>query len=341
MKRSTILYMLLIFLGAASCRKTDLTVEQERNSEIRSAGDFIRNNYDLSLLAAALQQTGYLDSLNATDKLFTIWAPDNNAFNNIGIKSASDFKAMNTDSLRTAVKNLIIPNRVYITDLPSQLDNIYTALGGGPLYISVVVQGKNADAYKTSVSGCDVYDAPKRNIALRNGVLHVLQSVPKIISSNIQDFIAADTSLTLFAQLMKKTGQWDALKTVQPLTVYAPQNSVFLNYQLTADSINRLDVKRYRPVAFNVYTLALQQHHLFSNDLQLVGGANDRLLIDGYGVAPAKTITIWAPNGRWGYHGPNNIGMAGGDAGKDFQLNNGVLHRINNIMLYPDSLLIK
>ncbi len=341
MKRSTILYMLLMVLVAASCRKTNLTVEQERNSEIRSAGDFIRNNYDLSLLAAALQQTGYIDSLNAADKLFTIWAPDNKAFNNIGIKSASDFQTMNTDSLRLAVKNLILPSRLYISDLPSQMDNIYTGIGGGPLYISVVVQGKNADAFRTSVSGCDVYDAPKRNIALRNGVLHVLQSVPKYIGVTIQDFITADTSLTLFAQLMRKTGQWDALKTVQPLTVYAPRNDVFLNYQLSADSINKLDVKRYKPVAFNIYTLGLEQHHLFSNDLQLAGGANDRLFIDGYGVAPARTITIWAPNGRWGYHGPNNIGMAGGDAGKDFLLTNGVLHRINNLMLYPDSLLIK
>ncbi|NIG57127.1 fasciclin domain-containing protein [Chitinophaga sp. Cy-1792] len=341
MKRSIILFIVLVFLGMVSCKKTDLTVDQERNSDIRSAGDFINNNYDLSLFAAALTKIGYLDSLNATDKQYTVWAPDNNAFNNLGFKNASDFNTMNVDSLRFAVKNLILTNRYYTADFPSQLDNIYTTAAGGPLWISVVANNPNADAYTVSVSGCEVYASPKRNIALRNGVLHILKSVPKYFDQTLQDRIAADTSLVLFAALMKKTSQWDALKTQSPLTVYAPVNNVFKGYKLTADSISRIDVKRYKPVAFTIYTLGLKAHHLFSNDLNLVGGGNARLYVDGYGVAPAQMINIWTPEGKYAYHSPSYIRMADGDKGKDFLVNNGVLHRIDNVMLYPDSLLIK
>ncbi|WP_161964026.1 fasciclin domain-containing protein [Chitinophaga flava] len=333
-------HLLLLFLMAVACNKTDLAVSEERPSDIRAIGDFIRNNYDLSLLSAALQQTGLIDSLN-TNGTLTVWAPDNAAFKALGVLKPGDFSKMNQDSLRASLRNLIQTERLFIPDIPTQMDNKYIAMGGGPLYISISAFGNNADNYRATVNGCYVYEAPKRNLSLRNGVLHLLKGVPKYFPQTAQDFLAADTSLSIFVTLMKKSGQWEALKNEGPYTVYAPQNNVFQQYGLTADSINRLDVKKYKPVAFSVYTLGLQPHHIFAGDLDILGAYNSRILLDGYGISPGGSINIWAPNGYSGYHSPGFIGYAGGVKGQDNLTSNAVVFRLNNIMLYPDSLLIK
>ncbi|WP_143307184.1 fasciclin domain-containing protein [Chitinophaga vietnamensis] len=331
--------LLLVLLAlAAGCNKTDLQVSNEHSAGLRNMGDFIRNNYDLSLLAAGLQKIGMLDSLNSTE-LHTIWAPDNNAFNAIGVKRPSDFNTMNTDSLRYALKNLIMPQRIYVSDIPTQMDNKYTGLAGGPLLISINnIGSNNADAFRATVNGCPVYDAPRRNIALQNGVLHLLQAVPKYFPETAQDFLAADSTLSIFTALMKKTGQWDALKQTGPYTIYAPVNDAFRQYGLTADSIARLDVSRYKALAFNIYTLELKPYHLFQSDPGMMQVTDINIyLTGGYYMQASYGISIWAPGGRYAYHSPSGIGYVR----KDDMTNNSVIFHLDNIMLYPDSLLIK
>jgi uncharacterized surface protein with fasciclin (FAS1) repeats len=334
--------LLLILLLIAACKKTDLTVSQEHQSDIRPVGDFIRNNYDLSLLSAALQKTGLLDSLNGAGP-FTIWTPDNKAFNGLGISRPEDFDSLDIDSLRYMMKYLIIPQRLYISDFPTQLDTRYATLSGGLQNVSVAALGNNADAFRIVVDGCTVYDAPKRNIALKNGVLHLLQTLPRYYpQKTIQDLLAADTSLSLFAALMKKSNQWDSLKLAGPYTVYAPVNSVFRRYGLTEDSIARLNVQRYKPLAFNIYTLSLKPHHLLSTDWGLAGGYNASIKLDGgYALAAGYYINVWAPGQRYGYHGPGGVNYADGQQGQNNMADNGVLFHISNVLLYPDSLLIK
>ncbi|NLR82431.1 fasciclin domain-containing protein [Chitinophaga eiseniae] len=340
MKRYFPFYIFLLTLLAAACKKLDITSD-DHTADVRMVGDFIHNNYDLSLLSAALQKTGFLDSLNA-DGPFTVWAPDNQAFKALGINKPEDFNGMNTDSLRTSLKNLVIKDRLYIAAIPTQLDNRYATLGNMTSYVSVGVIGNNADAYPAVFNGGMVYDAPKRNLAMKNGVVHVIQAVPKYVPQQITDYLSADTSLSVFVTLLKKTKQWETLKTDGPFTVYAPSNSAFLGYNLTADSINKLDVSRYNPLAFNIYTLCLQPHHILMKDFDVIGAYSEKLDIgSGYFINPHGNFTIWAPGGRWGAHSPGGITVDGGAKGQDIMVSNGVINRMNNILLYPDSLLIK
>jgi hypothetical protein len=253
-----------------------------------------------------------------------------------------DFNGMNADSLRTSLKNLVIKDRLYIANLPTQLDSRYPCLGGMQCYLSVGVIGTNPDAFPVTFNGSWIYDAPKRNLAMKNGVIHIMKAVPKYREQSTQDFLAADTSLSLFVVLLKKTNQWDTLKTAGPFTIYAPVNAAFLNYNLTADSINKLDVSRYNPLAFNIYTLGLKPHHILMGDFGVIGAYSEKLnLGSGYTMNPGFSFTLWAPNGQWGYHGPNTVTIADGAKGQDIMVTNGVINHLNNILLYPDSLLIK
>ncbi|MBC9929783.1 fasciclin domain-containing protein [Chitinophaga qingshengii] len=341
MKRYIPCYIFLLTLLAFACKKIDVTPD-DRVSGIRTIGDFIHNNYDLSLFSAALQKTGLLDSLN-TDGPFTVWAPDNKAYNALGINKPEDFNRMNTDSLRIALKNLMFSDRLYTSVIPTQLDNRYTCLGGMLSYVSVGTIGANADAFPTAFNGSIVYEPGKRNLAMKNGVVHVLKAVPKYTEKNTQEILAADTTLSIFVALLKKTNQWDALKTEGPFTVYAPVNEAFRNCQLTPDSIARIDLSRYKPLAFSVYTLRLQPHHILMNDLWVIGATSARVdLGDGYTLNPGSTFNVYAPGEKWNYHSPNNgINIADGAKGQDIMTTNGVVNRLNNILLYPDSLLIQ
>lgn len=342
MKRYFIAYISLLMLWVTACKKIDVTGD-EHTSDIRTIGDFIHNNYDLSLLSAALQQTGLLDSLN-TDGPFTIWAPDNKAFNDIGIKKPDDFDRMNRDSLRTALKNLMLKDRLYTSVIPTQLDNRYACLGGMSSYISVGVIGTNADAFPTAFNGSLVYDVGKRNLGMKNGVIHILKGVPKYNERNTQEWLAADTTLSIFVALLKKTNQWDALKSEGPFTIYAPVNDAFRNSQLTPDSIAKIDLARYKPLAFNIYTLGLKPHHILMNDMTVIGATSARIdLGDGYSINPNPYggFNVYAPGGKWNYHTPGGVDIADGAKGRDIMTTNGVVNRINNILLYPDSLLIK
>lgn len=316
----------------AGCKKDTLTVNQS-TSQLRSLGDFIRNNYDLSLLAAGLQKINFLDSLNTGT--YTMFAPDNTAFNAIGITRTTDFDHMDTDSLRRALKYLVIPGRVYTSDVPTQLDNIYTPLSGGPLYISVSGVGTNPDAYNTVVNGCSVESAPRRNLAMTNGTLHLLSGVPRYYPGTIQDYLAKDTSSSLFAQLMKQTNQWDSLALKGPYTVFVPTNDVMRRYGLTADSISHIDVSRYQPIAYRIYTLGLGIHHIFSSDRLMVTVANATVRTYGWQISPSYNVFVTPADGKVGAYGPSTINYADNGANKDNLTDNGIVNKITDLMAYP------
>lgn len=346
----------LILLAATACKKDGLAPAIDRTTLPRSLGEFIQNNYDLSLLSAALTKTGLIDSLK-TGGPFTFFAPDNAAFNTIGIGNTRDFDKMDTDSLRQALKNCIIKDRYYISDFPYQMDNKFTTLAGNTIYISVGGNSANAaDARMVAVNGAYVSDGSKRNIALANGVVHMIRKPLKYYVETVQDFIAKDSNLVLFAVAMKKFGLWDALKTASSLTVYAPENAAFLKYGLTADSIGRMDTALYKSLAFGVYPLLLQPRHIFSTDGYLINngtiygpsgikiGAEYSFLPNYYGYNNTEVFSLsmvqwygnfWQPNlnGNTSFNYKNNS-----LANADYLTTNGIINIINDLIFYPEQM---
>ncbi|HVI44040.1 MAG TPA: fasciclin domain-containing protein [Chitinophaga sp.] len=331
-------------LAVTACKKTNLLVKEEHTGTIRPLGDFIRNNYDLSLLAAAMEKTGLLDTLNSTGP-FTILAPDNSAFNNMGISKPEDFDRMNKDSLRFMMRYCLLPGRLYTTDFPIQMDMKYTTLSGAITYISTVENflGPNADDRPMTMNGCQVKQLPKRNIPVINGVVHIISDVVKYRAGTIQDYLATDTSLALIVQLLKQTSQWDALKGKGPLTVFVPNNDVLRSYNLTSDSIAKINPAHYVQEAFGIYTLDLTPRHIFSRDLFLLGGSGTSVNYIRLGevsfVPDRLGLRVINRKGLSGQLGPSEIRYT--QRGSDVMVDNGVVHQIDNLLIYPDSLLLK
>ncbi len=345
-------------LLATACKKDNITPPVDGTKQPRTMAEFIRNNYDLSLLNAALQKTGLYDSLSQPGA-YTFFAPDNNAFNAIGISSVTAINAMNTDSLRHQLRYHLLRNRYFISSFPMQLGYAYTAATGEPLYISTSnpTFGSAVEARQVFVNGAMVLDGAKRNIALANGVIHLLRKPLQYNAVTVQEYIARDTSLSLFAVVMKQCNLWEGLKNNNPITVFAPGNDVFRRYGLTQDSIVRINPDRYQALAFGVYPLLLKARHVFTTDAWQLNGqvyGPDGMFLENYSLAPAyqyngnngtESAVVYmyqkTSDGNYGPNpsGPSQINYAGGVAkGGDHLTANGVVHVIDDLLFYPESM---
>lgn len=344
---------LLLLALVTGCRKDNLIPPIDRTSTPREMGAFIENNYDLSILAAALKKTGLLDTLNQAGP-FTLFAPDNNAFNAMGVKGVADVANMNTDSLRFMLRYHILRNRYFTSNFPMQLDNKYVTLAGEQIYLSVLKTPTATADQEIHINGALILTESKRNIPLANGVVHVLAKPLKLTQATVQDYIAADSSLTLFAAAMKKFNLWDGLKTNKPITVFAPANSAFDKYGITAAKIAAMNVADYDPLVFAIYPLEMRKMHVFCADGILLNSnlpSGDRGIkigkyslwpsydynpsyggeTGGVGIYKWKSNT-WYPNEE----GPSAVQYKNGLVNADHLCNNGVVHVIDDLFLNPD-----
>ncbi|NML42055.1 fasciclin domain-containing protein [Chitinophaga sp. G-6-1-13] len=347
-------FFLLIMAG---CKKDDLTPPRD-TAPARAMGDFIRNNYDLSLLAAAMQKTGLLDSLNQPGP-FTCFAPDNKAFNDIGITSPRDFDAMDPESLRMLVRYHVFKDRKYISDFPLQMGNKYVTLAGAEMFVSSSgdLNATNTPAEKREVfvNGSMVYPDSKRNVALSNGVVHVIRKPLNFNAVTIQDYLQADTSLSIFVTVMKRCKLWDGLKDKGPFTVFVPDNEAFRKYNITADSAARLDPEKYEAIAFNIYPLALKSKRVFSTDWVQISGTSgpisSMINVGNFAIKPFYEYNWYYSSENaiidmmdvikegFSTNGPSTLHYRNGFAiGADQLTSNGLVHRIDDLLLDPATL---
>ena len=250
--------LLLIGLGYSSCQKTSLNTPAPAVT-FRNAADFLKNNYEFSLFYAAIKKAGLVDSLNGTGP-FTIFAPDDNAFNLYGIRTAADFDKWSADSLKFFVKFHVLNRKLFTTDVPVAIDNLYSNSEGINLYISTV-DAKNGPII---VNGDSVTRA---NLTMANGLIHVVHRVLKYNRKTIQDYLAGNADLTIFVASLKKVSPklWDSLKTetVNPYTLIVPSNEAFMLYGMSLDSIK---IKSVAAIAPFVRPAIYYMHHVFNSD---------------------------------------------------------------------------
>ncbi|PTS97143.1 hypothetical protein DBR11_17805 [Pedobacter sp. HMWF019] len=277
-KKSFHIFFLLVMTSLLSvlnaCKHNDLIVTKE-NENFRPAADFIKNNYDLSLFAAAIEKSGLTAELNAEGS-FTVLVPDNAAFNAIGIKRATDFDRMNSDSLKHLVRRHVLTQRLLFQDIPTNgIDIRYHTLAGTEVYCSLASYSKGNSAYPVNELYFNGSFVNRKDITLSNGALHVLNRVMKSSPGNtVQSFLAKSTQYSIFVSGLKKFGLWDQLAEGGPFTVYAPSNQEFENAGLTEAMIAGLDPSLYYAQRlFGVYIL--KKRHLFISDFRVLSVVNE------------------------------------------------------------------
>lgn len=347
----------MLVISFTACKKDDIAPPIDRTTVPRTIAQFIQNNYNFSLLKAALDKAGLTDSLNAPNQ-GTFFALDNQAFNFSGISTIQEIERMDTDSLKEALKSYMIPQRYFISELPVQMGNEYLSKSGKKIFISISSASAWGGVEESDLTVNGVVVNPTagigRNISLSNGVIHVLRRATKSFNGSLQDFITKDTSLTIFAAAMKHFKFWDGLKNMNPITVFAPKNDAFEKRGISIDSIARMDVNGFDPALFGVYNFNLTPKRIFSTDGWLiyttVYGDQGIKINSDYSFAPNYEYNFNTKSENWrihlykfegGYWQGNNAGNSNtsydGTLVKrvDYITDNGVIHVINDLVFYP------
>lgn len=256
----------LLFFSA--CKHDELQVYKESDN-YSNAADFVKNNYNFTLLYAALKQANLLELLSKEGP-YTLFAPSNKAFNDLGIVRAGDFATMNQDSLRMMLQYHILPRVLYRNDVPvNTIDNKYVNLAGKELFVGY--------KYEKACANCNVLAdlyvngalAPKvtQNTVLANGVLHLIDKVLKY-QPNLQDVLSGRKEYSMFVTLLKRTGDWDRLARPDYTTVFAPDNQAFEKAGITKQQLENLDPASYHKRLSRVYLL---YNHFFISDMIIYG----------------------------------------------------------------------
>jgi len=259
-------------LFVAGCKHDDLSVALP-NENIRPAGDFVKNNYEMRLFYAALKKTGYTEQLNGAGP-FTVFVPTDEAFNRLGIYNTTDFDKMNVDSLKKIIGYHILPRKLMVNDMPSNgVDIRYATLSGSELYLSRAAFNPNGGVVdELYIDGVEVI---RKDVVVANGILHLMDNVMKPnFNKTVQQWLAEHTDYSVFVKGLKKFNLWDQLATGPTFTIFAPNNKALEDVGITEASLNALETDKYiGDRLFGAYIL--YGRHFFISDSQVFSLINN------------------------------------------------------------------
>jgi len=264
----------------------------------------------LSILVSAVTKAGLVDALKNTANL-TVFAPTNDAFIASGFpQSAIDAltPAQITSVLTPILTYHVVGAKVMAAGVPAS-DTVKT-LNGLNIFAS-----KNANG--VFVNGIKVTTA---DIAASNGVIHKISSkvlVPP--TQTIAEIVIADPRFALLEIAVIHGGLAGALSGPGKFTVFAPENAGF---PTTLDSKAEIEANPSAAVGAIVLAHAFGTN-IFAGDLT-VGETP-------FTLNPLAKLTIGLS--------PNTVKISGSTAtvsgitAVDIVAKNGVIHRINKILL--------
>lgn len=343
----------LLLLCLQSCKFEPIQLAEPDESS-RPLAAFIKNNYDYSILSAAIEYTGMSEELNDLHKSYTIFAPNNQAFQDIGIHSPQQIRQLDRDSLRHRLQYHILSKKLSPTnDLPDR------ALG-------LQFQTLNNDSVAIGRTGVRSYingaELLQQDIRLANGILHRIDKLVQYEPITVQQYLEKNTQFSIFVTALKKFGLWAQLATAGPYTIMAPTNQAFANKGIDLAAIQALDPTRYYPRIFAPYIFAIDfymrdfafmddrgAHGLYLSanlllpipgDLTMSYGLNGMLrffiITSNLKASSLPLISLEQPaynQGSFPLMGPGPL--------YDITCKNGIVHTINNILLTPDQAIIK
>lgn len=267
---------------------------------------------ELSLLNLLLTKTGYTQLINNSPSV-TVFAPDNTAFTQFGFteevinKLATD--SMGLDSLRVILGYHLTGQAIPKYKIPaaSQLETLL----GAYLFTSNTTAGV---AINTMYLQGDY-------IPTANGVIYPIHQVLTPTLLSLQDHVATDTSLSLFAAAIAKDSLTLLSSTTTFYTLFAPVNNAFRAAGIhTSADWNNLTKD-------SIHTLLL--YHIFSNSHLLttdfVNTARIKSLADStiqLGTQPFTVLPV--------YHQNSDFVTI---TTKDTIAFNGVIHHINKLLI--------
>ena len=295
------IFALSLFLLSSCDNDDDPIVESNTIVDI-AAGDA-----QFSTLVSALQRTG-LDAILNSPGNFTVFAPTNDAFDQLGV----DLSTLSNDELTDILLYHVLGASVRSTDLQDGQTYASTASASGPNdeQLTLLI---DKDGGAVTINGS--VNVSSVDIAADNGIIHVVDDV--IMPLDIVGHAVANSNFsTLVSQVSSAPGDLVTILSGNgPFTVFAPTNDAFSQIAdvvatLTPEQIT--DVLTYHVIAGS---------NVRSTDL--TDGA-EVMMVNG------QNITIDLSSGASLIDASGNVSRI---ILADVQATNGVIHVIENVII--------
>lgn len=318
MKNYRPIVSLILLITFLSCSKEETEVIEPAQSTLY---DLVANSMNYSYLEAALRMTN-LDEVLVGDDVYTLYAPDNNAF--IGFLMRSGFNSLEEvprETLKQILLNHVMIGQMEYRDFKSGFfQTAATSAANGnamSIYINQVNMRVTLNGESRIVQG---------NVRASNGIIHLVDRIIPLPS--LVTFVLADPLLYNLAVALTRndlTVDFTAVLSTQngtspaPFTVFAPNNLAFL------DLLTELGVDRLSAIDEPTLNSTLN-HHVVGEINTLSSDLSDNLLINTLEGEITANVTGGASLTD-GNNRVSNIIVV------DVQANNGVLHIIDKVIL--------
>lgn len=318
--------LLTLFLLASTFMVFQACNEDENDTPIvpqsNTITDFVvANQANYSILLEALSKADLdLPSVLAGPGPFTVFAPDNDAFNAFldanGLNSLNDVPS---DVLTQILLNHVVEGEVQSSDLST---------GYIETFSTATPNGKNMSMYIDTSSGVMINGSSKVTGAdnmLDNGVVHLVDAV--IGLPTIVTMATSNSSFSNLVAALTREDQPDFVNILSsssdpaPFTVFAPNNDAFSNLlgELGASGLGDIDGSTLT---------ATLLHHVIGGANVVASNLSDNLTVTTLGGDITANVT----------GGPKLTDANGRESmiiATDVQTSNGVIHVINKVVLPP------
>lgn len=248
-----------VLFSFASCNDDDNAPDPEEQSTIT---DLVVNNPNFSMLKTAVIKADLGETL-AGKGPFTVFAPDNDAFEAAGITN-SDLENMSAEAITDILLYHTLDSKVLASGVPAGPNSPVKTVNGNSIYLTRNDMG-------VFVNGNKVKQA---DVNASNGLIHIIGNLLMPPIGNIVETAQANNNLSFLVAAVVRASEGgtnvaQVLSSEATFTVFAPTNQAFMDAGFP-------DIASIQAADPNTLTSILTYHAIgtraFSSDL--VDGAN-------------------------------------------------------------------
>jgi uncharacterized surface protein with fasciclin (FAS1) repeats len=270
-----------------------------------------QSNANFSILVAAVQKAGLVNTLSNPSAKFTVFAPTNAAFQALNITEAS----IAAITSQADINNLAALLTYHVLGAEVRAANVPVSDAVATVNTKNIFAARNANG--VSINGVRVTTA---DLLASNGVVHVINKVLMPPTQTIAQIVIDGANFSLLERAVITAGLATTLSGPGKFTVFAPVNAGFPAAYDTEAEINAA------PAAT---MLGIVGSHAFATN---ISAADLTAGVTPATVNPATTLTIGltgTPNVKI----TNSSATPSGITSTDIIATNGIIHVIDKVLL--------
>ena len=317
--------LFLLLAGTGSCIKdNDDALSVYDNNRVNLV---IADNFNLSSFSAALRRSALDKVVQQGNGPYTLLAPSDAAFAQAGYGNNIAVLTANAETITRIALYHTLDGKYELDKLPF-LFNQELKSKGGKMYATHWIKGTDT---VITINGSRILSS---NLPASNGIIQVIDRVlAPYLHDQLGDAVAAEASVTLFAQALKTSGVLATINGTGPFTIFAPDNAAMQAAGYTSvQQIMNTDPEVLKQLVN--YHIVRDRRFVYDYILS-TGPAN----VSAQAMINGNTITVKLLDDASAPGGFSSITLRGigntADLGlvkQDILTGNGVLHVINGIL---------